>query len=295
MKRIAVFGGKSDPNVRSFCEYLRLQAVDYHACLYTVGAPIDLTLDINRNILWVNSAPLETEAAFFRKDVFSYLNNKKNPRLMAYATTLHDVVKQYLLYNRDIRIINRTFLLQGGTNKLFNLLKAQEFGFLIPETLVSSNLDRIREFVSTHETIQKPVSGGDHAKGLKEEQLDRYHTHFPVPHKVQQRMNQPEVRVYRIGEIFLSFHLQYEGLDYRTHNRVSIEKIPNDHALCAKLGHLTDFLGMDYAAADFMTDNQGRLTFLEVNSFPMFARFDKESGYAVSEAIFNVLMQRVLT
>ncbi|MEM6603833.1 MAG: hypothetical protein AAF621_07260 [Pseudomonadota bacterium] len=60
--------------------------------------------------------------------------------------------------------------------------------------------------------------------------------------------------------------------------------------ICKKLKALTDHLGLDYAAADFMTNTNGELTFLEVNSFPMFARFDMESDFAISKSIVEFLL-----
>ena len=60
-------------------------------------------------------------------------------------------------------------------------------------------------------------------------------------------------------------------------------------SICQKLGALTDWASLDYVAADFMTDDNGDLRFLEVNSFPMFAHFDQESNFAVSKAIIDFL------
>lgn len=294
MKDIVVFGGKTDPNIRSFCHYLENSSIDYLPCVYTVGAPLNISFDLNQNQLLIDGAELKVKAAFFRKDVFSYIgNNNKDPYLMQYSGVIHDLIKQYLLYNKHISIINRSFLMGGGaTNKIYNLLKAKELGFLIPDTLISSNLTAIRTFTQTHDTIQKPVGGGDHARPLLPEQLERYSTDFPCPHKVQERLQHPEIRVYRIGSRFLSFHLKYSGLDYRTHQQVDIKLIENDKGLCSKLEKLANFLGLNYAAADFMANKQGDMTFLEINSFPMFARFDKASDYAVSKAIFECLLQK---
>lgn len=57
----------------------------------------------------------------------------------------------------------------------------------------------------------------------------------------------------------------------------------------AALTRLCDRLGLDFAAADFMTDRDGRRVFLEVNSQPMFAAFDRVAGGALSDAIIDAL------
>jgi len=49
-------------------------------------------------------------------------------------------------------------------------------------------------------------------------------------------------------------------------------------------------LGLDFGAADFKTDPEtGQLVFLELNTSPMFARFDQVSGGKVCTAIIHEL------
>ena len=49
-------------------------------------------------------------------------------------------------------------------------------------------------------------------------------------------------------------------------------------------------LGMDFGAADFKADpDTGQLLFLELNSSPMFARFDQISGGQLCAAIIQEL------
>ena len=55
-------------------------------------------------------------------------------------------------------------------------------------------------------------------------------------------------------------------------------------------------LHMDFGAADFKTDPEsGALTFLELNTSPMFARFDDIAGGRLSDAIVERLMRAVAT
>jgi hypothetical protein len=53
---------------------------------------------------------------------------------------------------------------------------------------------------------------------------------------------------------------------------------------------LCDMLGLDFAAADFMRHPEtGAPVFLEVNSQPMFAAFDKIEDGRMSDAIIDTL------
>ena len=64
--------------------------------------------------------------------------------------------------------------------------------------------------------------------------------------------------------------------------------VPAD--LVEKLTHLSDHLGLDFAAADFKTDaRSGELQFLEINTNPMFAGFDQIAAGALSDALLKHL------
>jgi D-alanine-D-alanine ligase-like ATP-grasp enzyme len=83
-------------------------------------------------------------------------------------------------------------------------------------------------------------------------------------------------------------------LDYRTTQQTSVE--PWLEALPAEilsgLARLMDNFGLDFGAADFKTDPEtGELLFLEINTSPMFAAFDRVSNQAVSQVLVDELTQ----
>ena len=110
------------------------------------------------------------------------------------------------------------------------------------------------------------------------------------PAIVQQRLEQPEVRIYIVGTRDFSFQLASESLDYRLKQDVEITALPDPPAVLAALRRLMQAVSMDFGAADFKTDPAtGELVFLELNSSPMFARCDLEIGGAISRAIVQEL------
>src|SRR5947209_3674793 len=78
----------------------------------------------------------------------------------------------------------------------------------------------------------------------------------------------PEMRVYRIGDETISFHLTSRDLDYREHDRVKLTLTKAPRKLERGLRALTERLGLDFAAADFMRNRKGEYCFLEVNTQP---------------------------
>jgi hypothetical protein len=49
---------------------------------------------------------------------------------------------------------------------------------------------------------------------------------------------------------------------------------------------------MDFGASDFKTNAQGQLTFLELNTSPMSARFNQTAGGKLAEAMIDDLSGR---
>lgn len=140
--------------------------------------------------------------------------------------------------------------------------------------------------------IQKPVAGGEYT-GLLSEMQQKSETVSSYPRFVQPRLNRPEMRIYRIGPKLIAFWLHSSELDYRRTQDVEIVPAPVPTAIGAKLTRLCDRLDLDFAAADFMTGGDGALQFLEVNSQPMFAAFDRAVGGEVCDAIIDYLSGHV--
>ena len=107
---------------------------------------------------------------------------------------------------------------------------------------------------------------------------------------MQQCLEPPELRVFRIGEQWFGFNLISDALDYRTSKSTRIQVATVEGEIIKKLTSLSDQLCLDFAAADFKTCPKTKeLQFLEINSNPMFAGFDLKVDGALSDAILSHL------
>ena len=72
--------------------------------------------------------------------------------------------------------------------------------------------------------IEKPAAGGEHTTRLADlrRKLKGADPMARYPRFVQRKLMRPEMRVYRIGDAFISFHLTSPDLDYRERNRVTV-------------------------------------------------------------------------
>jgi glutathione synthase/RimK-type ligase-like ATP-grasp enzyme len=191
----------------------------------------------------------------------------------------------------EVRVLNRRF--RGHNNKPYVLLLARDAGLEIPITRVSNDLDGLERWAGERPLAAKPVEGGSHCREIDDMLAVAREAGRAAPFITQNRLEQPELRLYRVGTRFIAFDMRSDVLDYRTTNTTQVVPKPLHEVppeLCDGLGRLMDVLEMDFGAGDFKSDpDTGRMLFLELNSSPMFYGFDLVTGGAVSDAILDTL------
>lgn len=250
-----------------------------------------LTWDLNTEQLWLDGELLQCSAAFVRHDVFTALQDGK-PSSQYRALAWHTAITGWLAAHPEIVIFNRRHLNQW-INKPLVLKLAQGCGLDIPHTLITN----ARERLDGVEHVVKPINGGGYCEPLVEvlERTTFKDGRAAAPAIVQQRLAQPEIRIYRVGDRYFVFNVISEELDYRATPDCRVEfageAASADAELIDKLGKLLEKLGLDFAAADFKTAPEtGRLLFLEVNNGPMFAAFNHASNDKLCDAMIEHLV-----
>jgi glutathione synthase/RimK-type ligase-like ATP-grasp enzyme len=253
------------------------------------GHPV-LTWDMQADRLELDGREIRPGACFIRYDVFTHMADK-DPESSRRASAWYNTIAGWLQVHPEVRILNRHF--SGSNNKPHLLHLAQEAGLEIPVTRISNDLEALERWSAERPLAAKPVQGGAHCREMADMLTVVREAGPAAPFIVQNRLVQPEIRLYKIGSRFIAFEMRADVLDYRTTNATMVIPKPLHEvppALCEGLAKVMDRLGMDYGAADFKTDSDtGRLLFLELNSSPMFFGFDLATGGAVSDAILAVL------
>jgi hypothetical protein len=154
------------------------------------------------------------------------------------------------------------------------LVLARAAGLAIPRTVVTNHAATAR--TAAPDGIAKPVGGGDVTRPLDEAlALGRADTILAAPALVQERLIAPELRIYVVGDATFAFEVRSPLLDYRASNDVEVVYLgPGPAPAAAQVRALAARCGLDYAAADLKSRADGTLVFLELNTAPMFARFD---------------------
>jgi glutathione synthase/RimK-type ligase-like ATP-grasp enzyme len=232
---------------------------------------------------------LAATAAFIRHDVFGGMQDPR-PEVSARANAWYQTVMGWLLSEPGIRMFNRR-MSATATNKPAALVLAKQAGLRIPTTTITNQPGGFRA-EQLDSMIAKPVAGGDYCYSLAEAlaKTDLRSGLTASPAIVQQRLVPPEMRIYVIGESAFAFEVRSNSLDYRVNQDAELILLPDVPQELSMLRELMSQLGLDFGAADFKTDpDTGHLVFLELNTSPMFARFDQTSQGRLCEVMLREL------
>jgi glutathione synthase/RimK-type ligase-like ATP-grasp enzyme len=226
--------------------------------------------------------------AFIRQDVFGSMADPR-PEVARRAHSWFVAVHGWLLAHPHVRLFNR-HIDAAAHNKPAALLRARACGLRIPDTWLTDDAEWLRERRAAGPSIVKPVAGGGLCQTL-DDGLAGVTTDFTaMPALVQRRLVAPEFRIFVIGDDRFAFEVISPSLDYRELQDAEIRAVtvPPEADALARL--MKDF-GMDFGAADFKTDpDSGELVFLELNTSPMFERFDDCVKGALGQAMVRHLM-----
>ena len=293
-RSLLIVGGDADPNITALLAAAESSGVSYQKLLVGKSSHPALTWDLTTEQLWLDDELLQCGAAFVRHDVFTALQEGQ-PSAQYRALAWHTAITGWLAAHPEVYIFNRPNLNQL-TNKPLVLKLAQECGLDIPQTLITN----VRERLDGVEKIVKPINGGGYCEPLTEvlERTSFKDGRAAAPAIVQQRLAQPEIRIYLVGDRYFAFNVISAELDYRATQNCRVEfagDAESSHAeLTGGLGKLFAKLGLDFAAADFKTSpDTGRLLFLEVNTGPMFAAFNDASNGELCDAMIEHLTRHL--
>jgi hypothetical protein len=282
-------GGQEDPNLLVLADAVKHANVEL----------LDLRLPASESpaFCWnpedgaprFSGKPIKATGAFIRHDVFGGMKDSR-PEVSVRASAWYQTLLGWLLSEPRIRMFNRE-ISQAAMNKPTALMLAREAGLRIPQTWITNQPDEFTDD-QKEQMIAKPVLGGDYCYSLAEAlgKTNLRNGMAATPAIVQKRLVAPEIRIYVIGKSSFAFEVRSNSLDYRVNQDADLILLPEVPREVCLLRKLMSRLGMDFGAADFKTDpDTGQLVFLELNTGPMFGRFNQVSGGQLCAAIIHEL------
>ncbi len=299
---LLIAGGQADPSLHALAEAAQALGSSWVDLRVPTGSSPAFHWDLEADpapagaarptsLPWGDGPP--PRGAFIRQDVFAPLDDPR-PEVSTRALGWYSAVQGWLLAHPEVRLFNRD-ITPVPFNKPAALLRARAAGLRVPATWVSNDASRLSARLG-EACIAKPVAGGglcqtlDEALGEASSAPQGQPNFLAMPALVQPRLVAPELRIFVIGSQPFAFEVRSPSLDYRALQDADVRAVPVPSRAAQPLQALMREFRMDFGAADFKTDpDDGDLVFLELNTSPMFARFDMACGGALCRAMVGHL------
>ncbi|TWU08457.1 ATP-grasp domain-containing protein [Stieleria varia] len=279
---LLIVGGDSDPNTQRIVDQAHLRGIDYLFWDTDRDDACQIAWDFHAPAIDLGDQRVAPKSIFLRYNVF---DGDASKNLAAF-----DVVQSFALAWPEIRILNRASMTDAN-NKSANLRHAIHAGFVIPDTFVLGNATPLAKMPCGDRHVIKPLGGGAHTRSVDSIANDTNALSELNPQFVQEKLDGENLRVFSIDGNLFCFHLITDELDYRDDVQVDVVQVDVPLSVIEPTHRLAGKLQFDYCALDFRCRNgMSAPVFLEINSFPMFVRFDDASENALADAVLSFLV-----
>lgn len=195
-----------------------------------------------------------------------------------------------------VRVVNRVAPMGSNFSKPFQAQLISQFGFEVPETLITNDPDLVREFRARHEKIiYKSISGvRSIVQTFSDEDLERLEHIRWCPTQFQAFVEGTNVRVHTVGGKVFPTAIRTEATDYRyaqrqAGNHAELREVELSDELSEMCVNLAYGLGLDFAGVDLKITPDNRVYCFEVNPSPAFSYYEANTGQPIARAVAEYL------
>lgn len=300
---ILIMGPSGDPMVEGVAE-----------CLEEMGVRFGVVFihDIPNTIRLKLTQPLEESALLFPDGVRLNLEEVESVyHRVGFAN--YEVAEDYgdeevLYVNQECQaalgawlntapqlIVNRPIASGSNASKPYQISLIEEYGFRVPETLVTNLPGAAREFYETHQrqVIYKSISyTRSIVQKMGEEDLERLENLKNCPLQLQQMVEGTDVRVHVVGDrgVFASL-INSEASDYRYDKGSEIVPVELGEEMEERCIELASGLGLTLAGIDLRITPDDEAFCFEVNPSPAFRWYQDRTGQPITECLCELLVK----
>jgi glutathione synthase/RimK-type ligase-like ATP-grasp enzyme len=195
-------------------------------------------------------------------------------------------------------VINRCAPMGSNSSKPYQTQLIKDHGFRIPETLMTSDPELVRDFLDTHKrVIFKSASAmRSIVQTLGEADLERIENIRWCPTQFQAFVEGTNVRVHAIGDRVYATAVSTDATDYRYARRqigqhAELREVDLSADLAGRCVGLASALGLGFAGIDLKITPDDEVYCFEVNPSPAFSYYESNTGQPISEGVAAALMQ----
>lgn len=209
--------------------------------------------------------------------------------------TLHDAIHRWTEV-ADARVVNRSGPMSSNFSKPYQTQLIQSYGFLIPETLITTDPALVREFRERHgRVIFKSISGvRSIVRTLEDDDVKRLNLIRLCPTQFQAFVAGTNLRVHTVGGHVFATAISTDATDYRyahrqTGDAADLRAVELSDRLAEKCLALARGLGLDFAGIDLKVTPDDRVYCFEVNPSPAFSYYEGNTDQPISRAVARYL------
>ena len=249
---------------------------------------------------------IERETIINDKDIHAiYYRKPLLPRIDDYYIQYQSMIRRDivavvtgLIDAFEGKVLSKPFILRKTENKIYQLLYAQQNGFLIPESYIGNCSDMAVKYLDKTAII-KPITTG---KTYSNDRIEVYHTRMfeafeddicITPVYLQSFIpKQYEVRLTIIDQVAYAVRIDTLNkvdwrLDYQNHKYTLINCPEKIYTQCLKM--LDDF-GLSFGAFDFIVTPEDNWVFLEINPNGQWLWLEMSLNLDISRRIVDYLV-----
>jgi hypothetical protein len=301
---ILLYGRMDDPPLSSTVEALQDAGAEYVLVEQTALDRDELCVDIGPSgvsgmlLVAGQEVPLESIHSVYARPL-ELPSRGWTSAAAAHARLVHEQLFEWL----DIApalVVNRPHTMQANASKPLQIQLIGEAGFLVPDTLVTSNAAEARDFWRHHgRVVYKSVSGvRSIVQELDESAAERLDRLAALPVQFQEFVPGVDLRVHVVGDRGFGAEIVATGIDYRYSSRQGGETTLTALDLPADLERrcvmLSQRMELPLSGIDLRRRPDGQYVCFEVNPMPAYSYFEAHTGLPIGRALAELLIDGVI-
>lgn len=303
---ILIITHKTDYTVDFVINKLNKQNIPYRRFNCEDILASDLSIHFSKKIEYSILGKSHFNSVWFRRTQLPEINGLSGGEKLYVLNEIDSLIKN-LLSILDVKWLSKPMHVYNAENKLLQLKIAQEIGFEIPPTVITTSKEELRKFYKENEEniIIKPIAHTriDDANNASfiftnevlESHIKNLDQYDLTPCIFQRNIaKQYEVRVTVVGDkVFAAAVNSQNETDTKTDWRklkLPFYKIELPGDVKDKCVEIVKLLGLEFGAIDLIKDNNGNYVFLEINPNGQWVWIENDTGLEISNAIIENLL-----
>jgi hypothetical protein len=208
---------------------------------------------------------------------------------------LHDALTHWIELT-PARVVNRMAAMGSNASKPYQAQLIVRHGFAVPETIVTNDPERVRDFRARHgRVIYKSASSmRSIVRLLEDADLERLDHIRWCPTQFQACVEGTDVRVHVVDREVFATEITTDATDYRyavrEGRRAELRAIELDTGVAARCIALARGLGLAFAGIDLRRTPDGAWVCFEANPSPGFSYYELSTHQPIADAVARYLV-----